>query len=100
MEIAGSTCNSCKRPVTFAVDGKVCPNCRVVVHLGCEPEEVCGRCERPYEKCERPIPDPVRDALLPRALRMRSPGPTFVVLTTVVVAVLLIVSYYVIMDSI
>ena len=97
MEIAGSTCNICKRHVTFAIDGKFCPNCRVVVHHLCEPRDACGDCGQSFEKYERPITDPTQDAVLPRALRAPSAGPAFVALAMAVVALLVIVGYYTLM---
>ena len=97
MEIAGSTCNICKRHVTFAVDGKFCPDCGVVVHLVCEPGDLCGGCGRAFERYERPIVDPVGDAVLPRALRVRSAGPGFAILMMIGVAILVILAYYTLM---
>lgn len=97
MQIAGSTCSICKRQVTFAVDGKFCVQCGIVVHQVCEPRDVCVGCGRPFENYERPIPNSTQDAVLPRALRSRDSGPVFVALTMVVAAILVIIGFYTLM---
>ena len=97
MQIAGSTCSICKRQVTFAVDGKFCVKCGIVVHHLCEPKDVCVGCGQPFENYEQPTTDPTRDAVIPRALRAPNAGPVFVVLVMVVVALLVIMGFYALM---
>jgi hypothetical protein len=74
MEIAGSTCAVCGQHVIFAQDGKCCPACGIVVHEKCDDQSRCSRCGRAYERQEHPIPDPLRDATVPRSLRPSALG--------------------------
>lgn len=94
MQIAGSICAICNRRVTFAVDGKCCPDCNTAVHLLCEPGAACGSCGRAFVAYERPASDTIGDAVLPRALRTRDAGPGFAVLTIAMVAVMVIIGYF------
>ena len=99
MEIAGSKCSICQRKVVLAMEGKFCPCCGSVVHLGCEPGDACGVCGRSFQRYERPSIDPTQDAILPRALRTGSGGPVFAVLAAAVAAGLVIVVIYALMSA-
>ena len=51
-------------------------------------------CGQPFQEYERPKPEPMRDALLPRALRpVRIGGPLMVALILVPVLVFLLIFY-------
>ena len=74
MEIAGSTCTVCGQHIVLAREGMCCPTCRIVVHRVCDTQSQCPRCGGAYEIQERPIVDPLREAIVPRSLRPGRPG--------------------------
>ena len=86
----------CERSIVFSTEGKFCARCGTVVHLTCEAQARCGVCGQPYQPYEPPQADPLGEAILPPALRSAKSGaPTFAILVTVALAILLIVAYYV-----
>lgn len=92
MQIAGKTCDRCKRPIVFFDEGRYCSHCRVFFHIACDPRRVCGICRNPYE-CEEPrSSNPTDDAILPRALRPRSSGLStpFLILAAVVATLIVL----------
>ena len=77
-------------------EGKVCPQCEDVVHLACEPADKCSVCDQPYQPYEPACPDPLPEALLPRALRPpKSAGPALAIAALIAFAVLSITAWYV-----
>src|SRR5512138_984713 len=69
MQIAGTQCSVCNRSIVIATEGKSCPGCGRIVHCGCEPSATCSACGKEFQGFDRPSADPLRDALVPRALR-------------------------------
>ena len=69
MEIAGSKCKICGCGIIFSTEGKFCARCGTYVHLTCEPETKCDVCGQSFQQYEPPKADPLREAILPRALR-------------------------------
>jgi hypothetical protein len=74
LQIAGNRCGVCGQNITLSSEGKYCAHCQTVVHTACESRETCGFCGRPYLFEERPQFDPLRDAVLPRALQPAKSG--------------------------
>lgn len=72
MELAGSTCAVCGQHIVLAREGKWCPACARAVHQACDPRRQCARCGGDYTLPRPPVPDPLRDAILPRSLRIGS----------------------------
>jgi hypothetical protein len=95
MQIAGSSCKVCGRKIVFSNEGKFCVRCTTVVHIACDPRTECGVCGQPFQQYEPPRPDPVGDAVLPRALRSGRSGPLiFAILLMVMFAILAFYFYY------
>src|SRR5689334_24339603 len=74
VQIAGNECRICNRKIIFAHEGKTCVHCRTFVHVTCEPRAICDVCGQPFQQYELPEPDPLRAAILPRALRPAKGG--------------------------
>ena len=97
MQIAGAICKVCGFSVVLASEGKFCPHCESVVHLACDTGETCAVCGQPYQAYERPEPNPLRDAILPRALRpARSGGPAFVIGVGIGLALVSVVMWFIV----
>jgi hypothetical protein len=95
MQIAGSSCKVCKGKIVFSDEGKFCARCGTVVHLACDSRTECDVCGQPFQQYEPPRPDPVGEAVLPRALRSGRSGPLiFAILLMVMFAVLAFYFYY------
>ena len=95
MQIAGTRCKACGHNVVLSSEGKFCLRCGEVVHLACEPRDTCGVCGQQYQTDERPKTDPLRDAILPPALRSAtSGGPAFAISGGVAFALLAIIVWY------
>jgi len=94
MEIAGVMCAVCGQKVVFAEDGKCCCYCRIVVHQTDAAESTCTRCGRAYEVYERPVADPVRDAIVPRRLRSTGPGGGVAAILIAATLLLLLMSLF------
>jgi len=76
MQFAGNNCRVCGEKIVFENEGKSCHHCGTIVHDACELRLDCPACGQRFAKYERPEPDPLRDAILPRSLRpSRSGGP-------------------------
>jgi hypothetical protein len=76
MQIAGNRCRVCAGQIIFANEGKVCVHCGDFVHVMCEQSANCAVCGRPFQNYLQPTPNPLREAILPRALRApKSGGP-------------------------
>ena len=98
MEIAGNKCKVCDRNIVLSSEGVFCARCGTFAHITCEPEANCGVCGQLLRHFEPPIADPLRDAILPRALRpVKSGGPILLVIAGV--ALLVIVLYLCFMYS-
>ncbi len=74
MQIPGNTCKVCQQPIIFSNEGKFCARCGAVVHLTCLPQPECDVCGALFQHDERSEPDPLRDAVVPRALRPLKSG--------------------------
>jgi hypothetical protein len=74
MQIAGNRCKFCERNIVLSSEGKYCARCGTFAHVACEPQSDCDACGQPFQEYERPEADPMRDAVLPRALRPASSG--------------------------
>src|SRR6266498_2668936 len=85
MQIAGSICKVCGRPIIFSSDGKFCPCCESAAHLLCEPADTCGICGEPFQFERTPKADPLAQALIPRALRPARSGGPFLAISAVLV---------------
>ena len=76
MQIAGNKCKVCGHNIVLSSEGKFCPHCGKYAHLVCEACDNCDICGGPFQQYESPDADPMRDAILPRALRpAKSGGP-------------------------
>lgn len=97
MQIAGNKCRVCGSPIVFSEEGKFCEHCGTVVHHQCDSSSKCPVCRRPYAYYELVQPDPLRDGILPRALRpAKSYGPVFAicaVLLTLIFMLLIIIAF-------
>ena len=79
MQIAGTTCKVCGGKIVLSGEGKFC-GCEAAVHLMCDPQGSCATCGQQYQADKVLDTDPLRDAVLPTALRPnRSVGPAFAV---------------------
>jgi hypothetical protein len=96
MQIAGSKCKICGHGIVLSTEGKFCRRCETVFHTACEPADTCAICGQRYE-AQAPIkPDPLREALLPRALRpAKSGGPALAVAALIAFALLSLIAGYV-----
>jgi hypothetical protein len=95
MQIAGNKCRVCEHTIVLSSEGKYCGGCAAFVHVTCEPAGSCPVCGQAFQEYERPKPDPMREAVLPRALRpARSGGPLMVALLILFVVVVFLVIYY------
>jgi hypothetical protein len=95
MQIAGNKCRVCGRSIVLSSEGKYCEGCGAFAHAACEPAGSCPICGQPFQEYERPKPDPLRDALLPRALRpARSGGPLMVALLILLPVLVFLLIYY------
>ena len=75
MEICGSTCRQCKKPIVLASDGKICLSCEETTHLDCDSSEYCKTCGSKFRRFERSKADP-REGFDPREKRSAdSVGP-------------------------
>lgn len=99
MQIAGSKCSVCGGDIVLSKEGKFCSKCGRCMHLVCEPLEDCSICGGTLRLEAPPDADPLRDAILPRALRPAKGGPLMVALLSLVAAVLFLIIYYAIMDA-
>jgi hypothetical protein len=96
MQIAGNNCRICGGNIILSRDGKFCAHCQTAVHLRCEPRSECGVCGQTYQDYEAPKADPLREAVLPRALRpARSGGPVFAITAAVLFALLTMMLWYI-----
>ncbi len=87
MQIAGSKCRVCGHSIVLSNEGKYCVRCENVAHRTCEPRAKCDVCGEPFQAYERPEVDPLKEAILPPALRPAgSGGPTLAIFLTVVLA--------------
>ena len=93
MQVAGNKCKICERRIVFSNEGKFCAQCGVFVHLTCLPQAKCDICGQPFQHEESPSADPLRDAILPPALRpVNSGAPMLAIglaLVVLIIAVLL-----------
>ncbi len=95
MQIAGTLCKVCGRNIVLSSEGKFCPRCETAVHLTCEPQDSCATCGQPYQADKAPEADPLRDAVLPPALRPnRSGGPAFAVSVGVAFLLLAVIIWF------
>ena len=91
MQIAGNECQSCRRNVVFATEGKTCERCRLVFHQTCQGDK-CPHCGNVLEPFHAAISNPLYNALDPRESRSSNAvGPLLVILCATVF--LLIVVY-------
>jgi hypothetical protein len=74
MQIAGNKCRTCGAKIICAYEGKTCVHCGSFVHGTCEPRATCDVCGQPFQQYELPGPDPLSEAILPRALRPAKGG--------------------------
>lgn len=87
-QIAGQPCQTCRKNIVLATEGKFCTHCGVVIHLVCEPAVQCGACGRLFDPYEPPTGDPLREALLPPALRVvSSSGPLLAIFAAIVFSI-------------
>jgi hypothetical protein len=95
MQIAGNKCRVCGRSIVLSSEGEYCEGCEAFVHAACEPVGSCLVCGHPFQEYERLKPDPLRGALLPRALRpARSGGPLMVALLILLPVLVFLLIYY------
>jgi hypothetical protein len=100
MQSAGNRCKVCERNIVLSSEGKYCPRCGTFAHVACEPQNDCPVCGQPFQGYERPEADPLRDAILPRALRPSgSGGPLMIALLILLPVVLFLIIYYAIMEA-
>jgi hypothetical protein len=93
MQIAGNKCKVCGRSIVLSSEGKFCPRCGTFAHFACEARDNCDICGRQFQHYERPEADPLRDAILPRALRpTKSSGP--VLFLAALFVFLIFLAYY------
>ena len=79
-QIPGNNCQVCGQDIVLAAEGKSCPHCQTAVHLACEPRDTCTVCGQAYRLQERPQVDPLREAIVPPALRpARSGAPALAI---------------------
>ena len=69
MQLAGSKCQVCGKSIVLAEEGMFCPQCDAAFHSPCAPEAVCSVCHAHLQRESAPTPDPLREAVVPRALR-------------------------------
>jgi len=95
MQIAGNKCRACGNNITLSSEGKFCARCGTFAHLACAPQSACEVCGQPFECYEAPKPEPLRDAILPRALRpAKSGGPVIAAGLILLLAFLFFILYY------
>lgn len=95
MQIAGTMCRACGQSIVLSDEGKFCARCGAAVHLTCEPKDNCAVCGQGYQAYERPESDPLRDAVLPPALRpSRSGGPAFAIAVGVAILLLGVIIWF------
>jgi hypothetical protein len=95
MQIAGNKCKVCGRNIVFSSEGKLCACCGTFVHLTCELRGICDVCGERFHQYERPKADPMREAILPPALRpAKSGGPLLAGLLILFTALLVGIAYY------
>ena len=95
MQIAGKTCTVCEGKVILSTEGKFCARCQTVVHLACAAQDRCAVCGEPFEVFKPAKPDPLGEAILPRSLRpFRSGGPVLAGAAIVLLAFLVVILYY------
>ena len=99
MQIAGNKCRVCERSIVLASEGKYCPTCGAFAHVACDELETCEACGHAFEHYERPKPDPLRDAIVPRGLRPVAAGPLTIALLLLLPAILFLVIWWIIMDG-
>jgi hypothetical protein len=99
MQVAGSNCSVCGRGIVLSKEGQFCSKCGRCVHLACEPLKSCSVCGEPLRQETPPDSDPLRDAILPRALRPGKVGPLAVALLISICAVLFFIIYDAIMEA-
>ena len=99
MQIAGSACKICERNIVLALDGKFCLHCSAVVHRACDPRAKCHVCGQAFQGYERPSVDPIREAIVPRALRGGRNASTAVALLCAGVAGIIVILCYVLMEA-
>jgi len=68
-QIAGSTCKICERQIVLATEGKFCAHCSSFVHHACLHQDKCDICGQAFQSHEYSVRDPLRDAIIPYALR-------------------------------
>jgi len=88
MQIAGRRCRICERNIILASEGKFCAHCAAVVHLAREPRATCEVCGQPFHDFQKPKPDPISEAILPRALRPAKDGGPMVAALLIIVTLL------------
>ncbi len=99
MQIAGNKCKVCGRSIVLSKEGKFCARCGTFMHLACEPREDCSACGQPLRLETPPDTDPLRDAILPPALRPARSGPLLIALLVLVPALLFLIIYYAILNA-
>jgi hypothetical protein len=93
MQIAGNKCRVCGGNIILSSEGKSCAHCETFAHVACFPQSTCDVCGQSFESYEAPKPDPLRDAILPRALRpSKSGGP--VLFLAALFVFLIFLAYY------
>jgi len=99
MQIAGNTCRICERRIVFGNEGKFCGRCGVFVHLTCLPQAECDVCGQAFQRQETPKPDPLRDAILPPALRPVTNGAPVLAIGLAVVLLIIVIILGVILEN-
>jgi hypothetical protein len=97
MQIAGNGCRICGGQIIFANEGKACLHCGTFVHVTCELGAKCAICGQPFQNYEPPTPNPLREAILPRALRVpKSGGPAIALAVGILFLLFGIIAFFVI----
>src|SRR5262245_22063232 len=100
MQIPGNTCRICERRIVFANEGKFCRRCGVFVHLTCLPQAECDICGEPFQNEECQKHDPLRDAIVPPALRPGKSGAPMLVIGLALVLLLILVLLGLILENV
>ena len=93
MQIAGNKCKICARNIILAHEGKACVHCGTFVHVTCERRATCDVCGQPFQQYKPPAPDPLREAILPRALRPAKGGGWTIAVLGAAILVIFILGY-------
>jgi hypothetical protein len=101
MQIAGTKCKVCEREIVLSKEGKFCARCGTALHIACEPAAACRVCGDEFQQYQPPKPEPLSEAVIPRAIRpvgSRAPA-TAILLTVLVAGALVLLAWYALMSG-